>query len=267
MAFYLKTETASPKAHSRHFSCQPENAYRVSRVKDPGLRFYNLGLGRWISRDPIEEGGGSLLYGFVRNHPMTSFDPDGACPRWVTSDGSGGYVEVTNENQVRIEDASIVENGLTDVLHNETFSQNCVQIDVIPRIRVRKGLKNANAVGDVVLYESHPYGQPSQKGTCLGQRRDAIVAHERGHLKAFFELRKALDSVLRLLCETSAATPEDQAELANQVQQTIDAALSQTSEAQKSTQYANEATISSHAAPAYQPTDVSYGFDYAWKKQ
>ncbi|MBN1671944.1 MAG: hypothetical protein JXR37_12975 [Kiritimatiellae bacterium] len=36
-----------------------------SRVEELGLRFYSPNLGRWVSRDPIEESGGVNLYGFV----------------------------------------------------------------------------------------------------------------------------------------------------------------------------------------------------------
>ncbi|MDX1952065.1 MAG: RHS repeat-associated core domain-containing protein [Verrucomicrobiota bacterium] len=42
-----------------------------------GYRYYSPTLGRWISRDPIEEGDGNLLYGFVRNNPGSFWDPTG----------------------------------------------------------------------------------------------------------------------------------------------------------------------------------------------
>jgi len=68
---------ATPKTHGRRFSCQPENAYRVSRVKDPGLRFYSANLSRWINRDPIGERGGRNLFRFVRNNPVRLVDRNG----------------------------------------------------------------------------------------------------------------------------------------------------------------------------------------------
>jgi RHS repeat-associated protein len=40
-------------------------------------RAYDPNLGRWISRDPIEEEGGINLYGFVTNDPVNSIDRDG----------------------------------------------------------------------------------------------------------------------------------------------------------------------------------------------
>ena len=39
-----------------------------------GYRFYLPELGRWLNRDPIEEGGGLNLYGFVKNNPVTRWD-------------------------------------------------------------------------------------------------------------------------------------------------------------------------------------------------
>ncbi|MEI6218951.1 MAG: RHS repeat-associated core domain-containing protein [bacterium] len=79
MGFYVTTrsESASPNAHSRHFSCGSKNAYRLLRVKDPGYRLYNSGMGRWMSRDPIGERGGRNVYGFVGNAPIGQIDPIG----------------------------------------------------------------------------------------------------------------------------------------------------------------------------------------------
>ena len=38
---------------------------------------YDPNIGRWISRDPIGERGGSNLYGYVGNEPLYRFDPVG----------------------------------------------------------------------------------------------------------------------------------------------------------------------------------------------
>ena len=42
-----------------------------------GHRFYDSGLGRWITRDPLEEQGGLNLYAFCGNDAVNRFDPDG----------------------------------------------------------------------------------------------------------------------------------------------------------------------------------------------
>ncbi len=39
-----------------------------------GYRYYDPQLGRWPSRDPIEEGGGINLYGFVSNNGLNNWD-------------------------------------------------------------------------------------------------------------------------------------------------------------------------------------------------
>jgi RHS repeat-associated protein len=46
-----------------------------------GYRYYSPRLGRWLSRDPIGEGGGINLYGFVGNNPIDSYDPLGL--EWI----------------------------------------------------------------------------------------------------------------------------------------------------------------------------------------
>ena len=39
-----------------------------------GRRYYHPDLGRWISRDPIEESGGVMLYGYCGNEPVGRID-------------------------------------------------------------------------------------------------------------------------------------------------------------------------------------------------
>jgi len=63
-----------------------ENPYRfygkeqLAGMYSYGLRFYSSGLGRWINRDPIREGGGVNLYCFVGNNPSNKADRYGLDP-------------------------------------------------------------------------------------------------------------------------------------------------------------------------------------------
>ncbi|HNQ22352.1 MAG TPA: RHS repeat-associated core domain-containing protein [Phycisphaerae bacterium] len=45
-----------------------------------GYRYYSPELGRWMSRDPIEEQGGVNLYEYVQSMPLTLSDPTGLKP-------------------------------------------------------------------------------------------------------------------------------------------------------------------------------------------
>lgn len=40
-------------------------------------RAYNADLGRWLSRDPMQEQTGLSLYGYVGSSPINKVDPDG----------------------------------------------------------------------------------------------------------------------------------------------------------------------------------------------
>jgi RHS repeat-associated protein len=39
-----------------------------------GYRYFDPTSGRWLSRDPVSEAGGSILYGIVGNHPISKWD-------------------------------------------------------------------------------------------------------------------------------------------------------------------------------------------------
>ena len=55
-----------------------------------GYRFYSGQLGRWTSRDPIGEHGGTNLYGFVSNVPVNAIDALGLV--LIAFDGTGNNI-------------------------------------------------------------------------------------------------------------------------------------------------------------------------------
>ena len=65
------------------FSTKPEDAQLAMLYY--GFRYYNSSTGRWANRDPIEERGGSNLYGFVRNHASVAIDVLGMNEMWLNS--------------------------------------------------------------------------------------------------------------------------------------------------------------------------------------
>ena len=49
----------------------------ASGMRYYGFRYYSPELGRWVSRDPVEEEGGVNLFAFVENSPINLIDPLG----------------------------------------------------------------------------------------------------------------------------------------------------------------------------------------------
>ena len=64
-----------------------------------GYRYYSPELGRWITRDPIEEDGGDNLYAFCGNNGISSFDKQGLFTVYVHTDGFG-HVGVQNADGI-----------------------------------------------------------------------------------------------------------------------------------------------------------------------
>lgn len=62
-------------AFTHRFSTKPW--CEVTGMSEYELRMYSPVLGRWLSRDPIEENGGINLYGFLDNIPTHRVDKDG----------------------------------------------------------------------------------------------------------------------------------------------------------------------------------------------
>lgn len=66
------------------------------------FRFYSADLGRWLSRDPIEEEGGLNLYGYVLNDPINLIDPFGLQPPFLGPNGNaipGSGVDLSFHSQ------------------------------------------------------------------------------------------------------------------------------------------------------------------------
>ena len=70
----------SSRSGNRRTRSRPKNIRSRPGVPDYQYRYYDPGTGRWPSRDPIEEAGGSNLYGFIRNGVPNLIDKLGEKP-------------------------------------------------------------------------------------------------------------------------------------------------------------------------------------------
>jgi len=75
-----------------------------------GYRFYCPALGRWVSRDPIEERGGILLYGCVYNNLINYVDRLGK-DRYITKYTGGNHVGVAVDTWVCGADGKMKKTG------------------------------------------------------------------------------------------------------------------------------------------------------------
>ena len=81
MAFCLvRSETYSRKRIPGVFPASRKTLTPGSRLKERGQRFYNPSMGRWLSRDPIEEDGGPNLYVVCANSLVSTTDSLGMLP-------------------------------------------------------------------------------------------------------------------------------------------------------------------------------------------
>jgi len=78
VGYHFTSSNTNGQIHTSDFSAVPSKTHTpASRLQHRGLRFYNPQLGRWMSRDPIEERDVPNLYMFGRNDPVNNFDPYG----------------------------------------------------------------------------------------------------------------------------------------------------------------------------------------------
>ena len=96
-----------------------------------GYRYYSPSLGRWISRDPIEEQGGLNLYAFVNNDPVNRVD-------WLGQWGIGcGYGVMGNE---------------TDGIISGNIQESDIDIFVKLILRWRSGTKEHFELSEAAIF-------------------------------------------------------------------------------------------------------------------
>jgi len=104
-----------------------------------GYRYYSTSLGRWINRDPLEEGVGINLYAFGGNSPVNGIDPLGdAWNRWRAlwhySFGGGRDVSLTEVGHYKTVSNSLKPQMNSWKLSAQKSTENAAKILNCPNI-------------------------------------------------------------------------------------------------------------------------------------
>jgi len=122
-----------------------------------GYRYYSPSLGRWISRDPIEEDAGLSVYGYARNSTVSSYDPLGLAN--FSWDSQGFHIRDRGLTYMPV----FNDNGTWDVMPKPGHERN------FDRVRARASLDKI--MGDHNLFQrmknAHTFGGVENGG---GQR-------------------------------------------------------------------------------------------------
>ena len=85
-------ESSGPLADTLAFGFSTKCRDRETGLVAYQRRFYRPGLGRWLTRDPIEESGGENLYAFCGNDPSSRIDKLGNNIYLYTGNDSGRWL-------------------------------------------------------------------------------------------------------------------------------------------------------------------------------
>ncbi len=120
-----------------------------------GYRFYNPSIGKWITRDPIEEAGGLNLYGFVYNNPVN----------WVDLLGLYGTTDCSYYQQACQTNGGFYECYIAESACN-FFPKDQETSDCIRQC----------------LQEKHKKRQPQQQGQCTPEGQTGVVENVQEHM-------------------------------------------------------------------------------------
>ena len=159
VGYFIQSATASPAAPARPRPrpAPLDNFGETAKTEVPdfftvnsGRRFYSPELGRWLSRDPIGEEGGLLLYAFVGNNAQDNADPLGLKLGWEdgeitwTDDYSNGGATVVDPTTVQSHDSGWIAVSW-DTAPADTFVFGAFKAVLVFRLGQLAGIKN-NAV-------------------------------------------------------------------------------------------------------------------------
>ena len=152
-----------------------------------GRRFYSPRLARWLSRDPIEEGGGLNLYVYCGNNSISNVDPYGLVLLKVLTSQYGIEKPVKNIDDIFV--VPIASETLNGEFSSWANIDPC-EIRLMMQIRLNERLVDKGDPSVIHYFEPHDiYGGKGGTTTSDGspQIRGGILAHERGHASAFLD--------------------------------------------------------------------------------
>ncbi|MFA7172230.1 MAG: RHS repeat-associated core domain-containing protein [Kiritimatiellia bacterium] len=169
---------------SFHFRFSTKYHDEETFLYDYGNRFYDPWLGRWISRDPIEERGGDNLYGFLNNDAMNKIDPYGFME---------GSVHVVGPREVGYHESSTLYGGVfPSFLENScgcSCNKNTGKYELTCELDIGYYISIATKVSSV--WDEAPRGYPSiptppnWDSLIYRQKKQHILEHERKHVQAY----------------------------------------------------------------------------------
>ncbi|MEY2564931.1 MAG: hypothetical protein QOH88_3124 [Verrucomicrobiota bacterium] len=161
--------------------------HQTSDLELAPYRAYNPDIGRWISRDPIEESGGWNLYGYVGNGPVIATDPLGL---YINIQGNTAYRIQVRADLQRMRNADPRLRAMIDQLfrsenrHVITMPVKCNSNPSGTNGSLWDDFENAqNGVGtnSIVEYNPNNWFSPT------GELRDPVIAltHELRHSQQY----------------------------------------------------------------------------------
>jgi RHS repeat-associated protein len=145
-----------------------------------GLRYYSGELGRWVSRDPIYEGGGLNLYVVLKNAPDGDVDPIGLiglignCPK-----EDDRFSQVSLENACETAASNITDENLRDCVKSHCLpDRTAVRCGDCNECRGRLGFnpRGGRTAGFIVICPKQIQRTPFTTGQVLAHE----LAHECG---------------------------------------------------------------------------------------
>ena len=125
-------------------------------------RYYSPELGRWLSRDPIEEQGGYNLYGMLGNGIVNNWDQWGYGHAWWCPIAAYSWAMTGNWNATSEELDAAHEGfgeGLTGEYYCDYWSDKFVENDLSLTVGVYTDYAYWGGSGFAFEFHSHPIGK------------------------------------------------------------------------------------------------------------